>query len=148
MGIHLDPMVAWLIIFAILLAIELPTMGLTTIWFAAGALASFFVSMAGGNIGIQVVVFFAVSIVMLLLLRPLAQKRFNTDRVRTNAESLIGESGIVLEPIDNIHAHGRVTVRGQEWAARTVDGECLEKDVRVTVKSISGVKLMVKREES
>ncbi len=30
--------VTWLIIFAILLAVELATAGLTTVWFAAGAL--------------------------------------------------------------------------------------------------------------
>lgn len=148
MGINLEPMVVWLIIFVALLVIELATMGLTTVWFAAGALVSFFTSIAGGGTAVQIILFFDVSIVMLLLLRPFAQKRFNTDRIRTNAESLIGETGIVLEPIDNIHARGRVIVRGQEWAARTVNGECLEKDARVTVNDISGVKLMVTKSES
>ena len=77
---------------------------------------------------------------------PLAQKKFNSGHIRTNAQTLIGEEAVVLEPIDNLQSQGRVMIHGQEWAARSVDEkEKFEKDAVVRVQSISGVKLMVTR---
>ena len=82
----------------------------------------------------------------MLLIRPLAQKKFNSGHIRTNAQTLIGEEAVVLEPIDNLQSQGRVMIHGQEWAARSVDEkEKFEKDAVVLVQSISGVKLMVTR---
>lgn len=144
MGFQLEPPMAWIIILVIMVLIEVFTMGLTTIWFAGGALAAFVVSIAGGGIPAQVIVFLIVSLILLLLIRPLAKTRFNSKRVRTNAESLIGEIGVVTEPIDNLNAQGRIVVHGQEWAARTVqEGVQADKGAHVKVLSISGVKLMV-----
>ena len=47
----------WLIIFIVLIVIELLTMGLTTIWFAGGALAALLMSVLGFGMPVQVVVF-------------------------------------------------------------------------------------------
>jgi membrane protein implicated in regulation of membrane protease activity len=95
---------------------------------------------------VQIILFLVISFILLLLIRPWAQKYFNRDRIRTNAQTLIGETAIVLEPIDNLRSQGRVSVKGQEWAARNVkEGELLEKDTRVKIMSISGVKLMVEK---
>lgn len=144
MGFQLESPMAWIIILVIMVLIEVFTMGLTTIWFAGGALAAFVVSIAGGGIPAQVIVFLIVSLILLLLIRPLAKTRFNSKRVRTNAESLIGEIGVVTEPIDNLNAQGRIVVHGQEWAARIVqEGVQADKGAHVKVLSISGVKLMV-----
>ena len=40
----------WLVLFVILLIIEILTMGLTTIWFAAGALAAFLAGWLGEGV--------------------------------------------------------------------------------------------------
>lgn len=142
----LEPPIVWLILLAAFIVIEILTLGLTTLWFAGGALAALLVSIANGNIFIQVVVFLLVSFVLLSMVRPLAQKRFNKDRIKTNAQTLIGMTAVVMEPIDNLRAQGRVTVKGQEWAARNVnEGEVLEKDCHVRVTAISGVKLIVEK---
>lgn len=144
MGIELQPPVIWLIVFAVMVVVELATMGLTTIWFAGGALVAMFVSLAHASAPVQIVLFVVVSFVLLILVRPWARKHFNHDRIRTNAQSLIGQSAIVIEDIDNMKAQGRVLVRGQEWAARNVnETEPIAKDTQVEIKSISGVKLMV-----
>ena len=136
----------WLILFVVLVVIEIATLGLTTIWFAGGSLAAFFVSLTQAGTGIQLVVFLIVSFVLVLLIRPLAQKKFNSGHIRTNAQTLIGEEAVVLEPIDNLQSQGRVMIHGQEWAARSVDEkETFEKNAVVLVQSISGVKLMVTR---
>jgi membrane protein implicated in regulation of membrane protease activity len=86
-----------------------------------------------------------VSVVLLVLTRPLAQRYLNNKTVRTNAESLIGQIGIVTEPIDNLHAKGQVTVNGQVWTARSFsDDVLLDRDIKVKVEKISGVKLIVR----
>lgn len=142
----LEPPIVWLIFLAVFVVVEILTLGLTTIWFAGGALAAFFVSLADVSIYVQVIVFLLVSFALLSLVRPLAQKYFNKDREKTNAQTLIGATAVVMEPIDNLKARGRVIVRGQEWAARNVnERELLEKDAHVRVTAISGVKLMVER---
>lgn len=138
----------WLIIFIILLVIEIFTMGLTTIWFAGGALAAFLIGVIGFGIKVQMVVFLAVSILLLILTRPVVVKYFNRERQKTNAESLIGARAYVLEDIDTMKAVGRVEIRGQEWSAKTdePDGK-IAKDTVVVVEGIQGVKLIVREEE-
>ncbi len=93
--------VYWLILFVILLIIEILTMGLTTIWFAGGALVAFVSGVIGFGLPVQVVAFLIVSVILLVLTRPLAVKYFNKERQKTNAESLIGEQALVTE--DMIH---------------------------------------------
>lgn len=140
--------VYWLVIFVVLLIIEIVTMGLTTIWFAGGALAAFLAGVIGFGVTVQVVVFLAVSIVLLVMTRPIAVKYFNQERQKTNAESLIGHTGLVTWDIDTLKAEGKVEVSGQEWSAKTdePDGR-IEKDAVVVVEGIQGVKLIVRKKE-
>lgn len=147
MGIFsIDPVYFWLITMLLFIAFELATLGLTTIWFALGALTAMAIAVVGGPIWLQIILFFAVSILALICYRNLVKDHFNKNRVRTNADSLIGRVGIVTEEISNLYATGQVTVAGQEWTARAVDDSVtLEKGEQVTICSISGVKLMVER---
>lgn len=80
----------WLIALIVLIVIELATMGLTTIWFALGALVAAITAALHAPVVLQVVLFLVISIVSFIFTRPLAVKYFNRDRVRTNVESLIG----------------------------------------------------------
>ena len=134
----------WLIAAAVLLILELLTMGLTTIWFAGGALVGALTAALHLPVGVQVAAFVVVSVVLLIVTRPLAKKYLNSRTVKTNADSLVGRSCIVTQTIDNLRAEGQVTIMGQVWTARSVqDKQILQKDTRVKVKSISGVKLIV-----
>ena len=138
----------WLAIFIVLLIVEIATMGLTTIWFAGGAIMAFLVGIVGFGTGIQIGVFIVVSIVLLVLTRPLAVKYFNQERQKTNAESLIGQQALVTEDIDTIKAKGQVEIRGQIWSAKTdePDGK-IAKNTVVVVNGIQGVKLIVRARE-
>lgn len=138
----------WLIIFIILLVIEIFTMGLTTIWFAGGALAAFLIGVIGFGVTVQMIVFLVVSILLLVLTRPVVVKYFNRERQKTNAESLIGKRAYVTDDIDTMKAVGRVEILGQEWSAKTdeLDGK-IAKDTVVIVEGIQGVKLIVREEE-
>ncbi len=148
MFILLRPTIFWLIIFIAMLVIEGITWGLTCIWFAAGSLVAMLMSIARTWFLPQLIVCVAVSIVLLLLVRPWALKHFNYGRTRTNAQSLIGQDGVVIEDIDNIRAQGRVSVSGQEWAARSSQEErkFAQGDI-VVVREIKGVRLIVDPKE-
>ena len=140
-------MIFWLIVFVVLLIVEIATMGLTTIWFAGGALVSFLAAYIGFGVVVQVALFLIVSILLLVLTRPIAVKFFNQERQKTNVESLIGQKAVVKEAIDTIQANGRVEVNGMEWSAKTDATEIIEADTIVIIKGIQGVKLIVEKEE-
>ena len=137
----------WLMIFVVLLVVEIVTLGLTTVWFALGAIAAFLAAYVGVSVLVQIIVFLIVSVVLLIVTRPIVMKHFNQKRERTNAESLIGQKAIVIETIDSIHGAGRVEVNGMEWAAKTDESGLIEKDTIVSIKGIQGVKLIVEKEE-
>ena len=134
----------WLIVFVACIVIEIITMGLTTIWFAGGALIAAVSAGLGAPLWLQIALLVAVSLVLLYFTRPIAVKYFNKDRVKTNVESLVGKQAIVISEIDNLQGIGQVTVGGREWSARTtVDGIKRPVGSVVMIRAISGVKLMV-----
>ena len=136
----------WIGLFIILIIIEIFTVGLTTIWFAIGALAAAGVNTLGANLIIQIIVFFAVSIVLMIFTRPWAAKHLNQKRLKTNYESKIGEVIKITERVDNLRQTGRSIVDGQEWTVRSQDNNVtLEKDELAKVISVSGVKLIVEK---
>ena len=136
----------WLISFGILLLIEICTLGLTTIWFAAGALAAFLMAVLNLSLMIQVIVFLAVSILLLVFTRPIMMKYLNAKTTKTNAESLVGGKARVLIPVNNLKSEGQVMVGGMEWSARsTKDEVTFQKDEMVRIVGINGVKLMIER---
>ena len=89
--------------------------------------------------------FLAVSLFCLVLTRPLMKKFLRVRPTRTNADSLVGMIGVVVEEIDNDRAQGRVYVNGLYWSARSEEGEILEKGEKVLIKAIEGVKVLVER---
>lgn len=142
----LDSVYLWLIIMVIFILFELATMGLTTIWFAFGALMALVVAAVNGPFWLQIIVFFAASILALFGLRDVALKYFNRNREQTNAQGLIGQKGIVVERISNIEAVGCVTISGQEWSARALKEEdTYEIGETIIVREIRGVKLIVEK---
>ena len=127
----------WLIALVAFLIIEIITLGLTTIWFAAGALISFIAAWLGQPLGVQLVLFFVVSFILLIFTRPVVQKRLNGSRVRTNVNSMI-------ELIDNFNETGCIVVDGMEWTARAAEeGKRIQAGRKVVIQEIRGVKAIV-----
>ena len=138
----------WLVMFVIFLVAEILTLGLTTIWFAGGAIVAFVLALLEVGLPIQIIAFLVVSIVLLILTRPIALRFFNQNREKTNVDSLIGQKAVVLEQIDSLHGVGRVEMNGMEWSAKTEDiNMVIEQGEVVVVQAIQGVKLIVKKEE-
>lgn len=135
--------IVWLVVLALCLVIEVITLDLVTIWFAGGALVTFFVAMFTNNLVIQLVIFLVVSLLLLFFTRPVAVRYYNSKRTKTNAEGLVGEQCKVTEKIDNFNETGTVLLNGLEWTARSENGNLIAEGARVKVCSIDGVKLIV-----
>ncbi len=137
----------WFILFAALLAFELATFGLYTIWFSVGALVATLASMVGGPIWLQSVLFVVVSLVLLLFTRPIAAKYFNRNRTKTNVETLIGKQAVVTKTIDNRQEQGEILYNGMPWSARSAEERILETGSYVVIKRVEGVKVIVIEEK-
>lgn len=131
---------AAVVLFGIL---EAATVNLVSLWFIAGALVSFIAALVGAPLWLQVLLFFAVSIVLLAALRPLVKKYVAPRVTRTNADSLVGQEAVVTETIDNLNAQGQVKVNGMYWTARSIENHRIDKDAIVVIRSIQGVKVLV-----
>ena len=132
----------WLMLTVALLAAEASTVTLVSLWFAAGALAAMVISFFG-PIWLQITAFLAVSVVLLTALRPLVRKYFTPRLTKTNVDSIVGSTGLVTAPIDNLAATGQVKLGGMEWTARSTTGDPIESGTKVTVDRIEGVKVFV-----
>jgi len=114
----------WLGLTILFVIIEAFTLGLTTIWFAIGALVTIFISFLPIAFEFQFLIFLAISGCLLFFTRPLAIKKFKIGRVKTNVDSLAGKNAIVLKQITEFDS-GEVKVAGQIWTARQEEGSTL-----------------------
>ncbi len=139
--------VFWLIATVVLSVIEIFTMGLVTIWFAAGAAVALLLAVIDVPVAVQVAVFIIVSIVVLVLVRPIATKHFNNKLNKTNIDAIIGRKLIAKTDIDNLHGTGKVDMDGSTWlAVSTVDNIVIPAGEEVRVVEVRGAKLIVERE--
>lgn len=135
--------IIWLVLLVVFLVVEASTVTLVSLWFAAGALAAMVVSLLSKAIWLQVAVFLAVSAILLTALRPLVRRHLNPKLTATNIDSVIGSTGLVTAPIDNVTASGQVKLGAMVWTARSTSGDPIETGTRVRVDRIEGVKVFV-----
>ena len=144
----IDPAILWLGLVIILLIIEIATMGLTTIWFAGGAMAAFFSTFFGATPATQRTIFLVLSLALLVVTRPAAVKYMRGSRVKTNAESLIGRLAVVTAEINNLAQSGEVIISDVSWTARSrMDSNVIPVGSKVKICAIEGVKLIVEKAE-
>lgn len=137
------PKLVWLALLILFGAGEAITVGLTSIWFAAGSLAALIVSLAGGPVWLQIVLFLVVTLLCLLAVRPIAHKFLKPSYQPTNADRVIGAEAVVTEEIDNLKGQGAVSVSGVVWTARSTTDQFIPAGTVVRVDRIEGVKLIV-----
>ena len=143
LGLHISMTIIWLILMIAFLTAEILTVGLVSIWFAGGALVALILSMFNASPLIQVVVFFAVSICLVVFTRKIFVEKLHTGKVATNVDALIGDVGQVVGTIHPMEV-GQVKVGGQVWSAVCDDNLLtIEEGSYVTIKAIEGVKLIV-----
>ena len=133
----------WLAAMVVFLAAEAMTVTLVSIWFAIGALGAIVVALLGGSVIVQVTVFLALAVALLLSLRTVVRRHFTPHVTKTNIDSLVGATGIVVTPVNNIAALGQVQINGVEWSARSTSGGHIPAGTLVRVDRIEGVKVFV-----
>ena len=133
----------WLGLLVLFTIGEAVSVGLTSIWFAAGALVALVVALLGGPLWLQIVLYIVVSALCLLAIRPLAQKHLNSKVEPTNADRVIGSEAKVTETIDNLQGTGSVNIGGIVWTARSENDDPIPAGTLVRVLRIEGVKVYV-----
>lgn len=136
----------WLIIAGVCFIIEMATVGFFVFWFGIGALLSMLVSIfCPENILLQSIVFVVSSVILLFLTKPLVDRFTRKDKkVETNAYSIIGKKGIVLQDINSTYDIGQVKISGEVWSAKSDDNDVIKKGSQIEVVKIEGVKAVVK----
>lgn len=138
----------WLIAMIVFIVGEMITVGLTSIWFAAGALVALIIAAFGGGLLFQIVAFLLVSGILLWMTRSWAKQFINSRVQKTNVERVVGERACVTERVSNLEQTGRAVVLGQDWSIRAEDDkEIIEPGTLIEVVRVSGVKLIVKNVE-
>lgn len=135
--------IIWLVLMVVFLVAEASTVTLVSLWFAAGSLAAMIISLLGGAVWLQTVSFLAVSVVLLTALRPLVRKFITPRLTATNVDSVIGSTGLVTAPIDNVSASGQVKLGAMVWTARSTSGDPIPEGTLVRADRIEGVKVFV-----
>lgn len=136
-------LIVWLVLMILFLIVEAQSVTMVSLWFAAGALGALIAELCGAELWLQIVIFFVVSVVLLASLRPIARKFFTPKIVKTNVDSIVGQTGLVTGDIDNITAQGQVKLGAMEWSARSTSGDVIPAGTLVKVDKIEGVKVFV-----
>ena len=130
----------WLAVFILSIVLEAATVDFVAIWFSIAALPSFGLALFNISFELQLIFFVLVSILLLVFTRPYMVKYFKTNRVKTNAQTVIGKTAVVTEKISP-NEIGKVKLRGNSWSA--ISNDEIEKGSKVRVLDIEGVKLIV-----
>lgn len=134
----------WTIVLVIAIIIEAITIDLVSIWFGVGAIVALISEAFGLSQMIQVILFTGVSIICIILTRPLSKKYLRGNTIKTNYDRIIGKHCLVTETItaDN---KGEVKVMGTLWMATSLNNETIEVGQYAEVISIEGAHVIVKK---
>ncbi len=135
----------WIVVLLATVILEAVTMQLTCIWFTFGALGAWILSLCGAPLWSQFLVFALLSLLLLVLTRPIAIKYLKPKIVRMNADAVPGKTGVITEAVHPDEGTGLIKVEGQIWSAKPEDGKkTFEVGDRVKVVRIEGVKAVIR----
>jgi membrane protein implicated in regulation of membrane protease activity len=113
-----NPALIWvaLAILAAIIEVSIPHFGV--VFVSVGAVAAAIVSALGFGLPAQIMVFIVALGLSLVLLRPRLVRQLGARGVPSRTDTLIAKQGVVTHDIDPSLGGGRVTVGGEDWAAR------------------------------
>ncbi len=136
----------WIAVLVSAVILEAATSDFVAIWFFPAALIAMILSFFEPiPWWVQLLVFLAVGLVLVIATRPLCRRLLKAKSVKTNSEALIGRKCVVTEEIRNMDEVGEVKVGGLCWSARSEDPvRVIAVGEQVEILEIRGVKLIVK----
>lgn len=136
--------IIWGIVLIGAVLLEVFTEQFVSIWFAFAALVSIILAGLGTPVWAQMMVFIAVTAILLIATRPIV-KRLRGNYVRTNADMNVGKTAVVTESVNNNLSKGRAVIDGVYWKAVSEDGSEIEEGSAVVIKAVDGAKLIVSK---
>lgn len=134
----------WVAITVICIVIETMTFALTTIWFAISAFVMVFLAFTPIPFPVQLLIFVALSMILLIFTRPVLQKKLNQKKIATNYERIIGQIAVVTKKITALDK-GAIKINGMEWTAAIKEDNVLEEGSKCVIEEIAGVTAFVKK---
>lgn len=134
----------WIIIFIITLFIEFNTADITMIWFCVSSFVCFVLAIFNIHYLAQLATFAILSLILVFATKPLTKNMMNKTLIRTNADRIISEIGIVTKRISNDEI-GEVKVGSELWRAISADNSDIEIDDKVSILAFDGNKVVVSK---
>ena len=103
-------------------------------------------SLLGASFQTEMIVFCAVTLGSLLLIRPLFKMYIAKKKLETNVDSLIGAPAVVIEEIKK-NGKGKIKVAGEIWLAVSKEKENIDFGEDVIIEAIDGTKLIVRKDK-
>jgi len=143
------PFWIWICIIVGTIILEVITLDVVSIWFTIGAIVPLILSATNAcGWEIQVILFIAISAVLILSLRKITIKfLFKNSNEKTNMDAIIGKTYRMLERAD-FETLGSIKINGVIWSVEPIKSEAIEKDEIVEVVKVVGNKLQVKKVEN
>jgi len=131
----------WIGVIVFAAASEINTLAFVSIWFIPAAFIAFVLSLTGVQVWIQVIIFFIITLITLVLSRTIF-KKFK----KVNLNSIIGKNAIVTEEINNYKRTGAIRINGFIWTAKSEEDDVIyESGLIVTVVKTEGIKVVCTR---
>lgn len=137
--------VFWIIIGVIVFLLDIGTSSFLFIWFSLGAFAAMIAALLGVSVGLQIIIFLAISIITIAIGYPWARKKFKASVTRTPLmeETYIGK---VLKAEEDIEERGKAKLGGVYWAVLN-KGQTIKKGESFKIVEFEGNKLVIEKEE-
>ena len=136
----------WLIVAVIFLVIELFSTTFMFLCFCLGCLGASLLAYFDLAVGWHLLGFSVVTLISFFTVRPFMLKYAyrKSHNVKINVDALEGNIGRVLETIDEKENTGRIFVNGDDWRARSENGEIIPASEKVEVVRVDSTTLIVK----
>jgi membrane protein implicated in regulation of membrane protease activity len=144
----------WFLLAALFVVAEIFTSGFVLLWFGVGAFVTGLLALTGIVGGpLQIVIFLAISILLTIASRTIFERFFLRSspgrELKTGAEALPGQIGVVVETSSGPTGEGAVRVFGSTWRAFPADyEESLNKGEKVIIERVEGASIYVRRADA
>ncbi len=134
----------WGAVAIIMIILEISLSGVMQIWFAIGAICAAVIEwLFPGAYLFELLAFFGVSGILLLLGSFLLQKDSSKNHGPNPVYSILNKTAVVTKEIDPSTGEGQITINGDKWSAKTRGNEVIPENAKVKVLEIDGVKAVV-----
>ena len=137
----------WLGILIICIVIEAFTLSLTTIWGAISSIPMIFIAKTTLSFQWQLLIFAALTVVLLVFTRPFAVKKLKTGKEKTNVDTMVGEEVLITKAIAQFEKGEAKAKNGVIWSAITKENKLIPEGTICEIISIEGNTLVLKEKK-